>query len=86
METAVGCRMESNPPPAEPKNLFRGKAGLLVALAVVLILLAALPAYRWFFLISLGIGIVVAAILYFWNQHKPVKEAAVEHKRPLGLE
>ena len=58
----------------------------LLAVAVVVVLLIALPAYRWFFLISLGIGIVVAAILYFWNQHKPVKESSVEHKRPLGLE
>jgi O-antigen/teichoic acid export membrane protein len=78
--------MESVPPPVECKSFFRGNAGLLVALTVVVVLLIALPAYLWFFLISLGIGIVVAAILYFWNQHKPVKEASVEQKRPLGLE
>ncbi len=52
---------------------------------MVVVLLIALPAYRWFFLISLGIGIVVATILYFWNQHKPVKEASVEHKRSVGV-
>lgn len=78
--------MESHLPPVEPKNFLRGKTGLLVPVAVVVVLLIALPAYRWFFLISLGIGIVIAAILYFWNQHKPVKESSVEHKRPLGLE
>jgi uncharacterized membrane protein YqjE len=78
--------MEPNPPPVGAKSFLRGKTGLLVAVAVVVVLLIALPAYRWFFLISLGIGIVVAAILYFWNQHKPVKESSVEHKRPLGLE
>jgi uncharacterized membrane protein YqjE len=78
--------MEPNPPPVEAKSFLRGKIGLLVAVAVVVVLLIALPAYRWFFLISLGIGIVVAAILYFWNQQKPVKESSVEHKRPLGLE
>jgi hypothetical protein len=42
--------------------------------ALVFILLAWLPAYRWFFLVSLGIGIMVAAILYFWNKHRPVKK------------
>jgi O-antigen/teichoic acid export membrane protein len=78
--------MEAHPPPVEPKNFLRGKTGLLVALAAVVVLLVAWPAYRWFFLISFGIGIVVAAILYFWNKHKPVKESSVEHKRPLGLE
>jgi O-antigen/teichoic acid export membrane protein len=78
--------MESDLPPVEPKSFFRGKGALLTVLTVVLVLLIALPAYRWFFIISLGIGIVVAAILYFWNQHKPVKESSVEHKRPLGLE
>ena len=55
-------------------------------LAVVLILLIMLPAYRWFFLISLAIGIIVAAVLYFWNKYKPIKEKDVENKRPLGLE
>jgi uncharacterized membrane protein YqjE len=78
--------MESDLPPVEPRSFFRGKAALLVAVAVVLVLVIALPAYRWFFLISLGIGIIVAAILYFWNKHKPVKEASIEHKRPLGLQ
>jgi hypothetical protein len=52
----------------------------------VFVLLIYLPAYRWFFLGSLGIGIVVAAILYFWNRCRPVREADVENKRPLGLQ
>jgi len=52
---------------------------------VVLILLIWLPAYRWFFLISVGIGLVVAAILYFWHKFKPVREEDIEPKRPLGL-
>jgi MFS family permease len=69
----------------EPTSYFRGIAGLLVALGVVAILLIALPAYRWFFLISVAIGIVVAAILYFWHKLKPVKEVDVHNKRPLGL-
>ncbi len=78
--------MEPSPPPVEPRGYLRGSASLVVAVAVVLILLIMLPAYRWFFLISLAIGIVVAAILYVWNRHKPIKEKDIENKRPLGLD
>ena len=39
---------------------LRGSAGLIVAIAVVATLLIALPAYRWFFLISVLIGLVIA--------------------------
>jgi Na+/melibiose symporter-like transporter len=67
------------------RNLLRGGASLIVAAALVLILLIWLPAYRWFFLGSIGIGVVVAAILYFWNRYKPVRAEDVENKRPLGL-
>jgi len=56
-----------------------------VACGVVALLLIALPAYRWFFLISVGIAVVVVAILRVWNTLRPVKEADVNHKRPLGL-
>lgn len=65
---------------------IRGSAGLVVAIAVVSLLLVSFPAYRWFFLISVGIGIVVAAILYFWRKYVPVTEEDVENKRPLGLD
>ena len=78
--------MDLNPQPAEPKSYFRSAAGLIVAVAVVLILLIWLPAYRWFFLISVGIGLVVAGILYLWHKFKPLKEEDIEHKRPLGLD
>jgi multisubunit Na+/H+ antiporter MnhB subunit len=78
--------MEPNTQPAEPKSFFRGAAGLIAAVAVVLILLIWLPAYRWFFLISVGIGLVVAAILYFWHRFKPVREDDIERKHPLGLD
>ena len=77
--------MDPHPPPAEPKHYFRGAAGLIVAIAVVLVLLIALPAYRWFFLISVGIGVIVTGILRLWNKLRPVKEEDVNHKRPLGL-
>ncbi len=78
--------MHRNPEPEPSRSYLRGGASLLIAAALVFTLLIWLPAYRWFFLGSLGIGIVVAAILYLWNRYKPVKPEDVENKRPLGLE
>jgi hypothetical protein len=65
---------------------LKGSAGLMIAVAVVIILLFALPAYRWFFLISVMIGLGVAGILFLWHRYKPIEEADVENKRPLGLD
>jgi len=56
-----------------------------VAVAVVAILLIALPAYRWFFLISVGIGLIIAGGLTVWHKLHPIEEHDVEQKRPLGL-
>jgi hypothetical protein len=78
--------LDRNPEPEPTRSHLRGGASLLIAAALVFILLIWLPAYRWFFLGSLGIGVVVAAILYFWNRYKPVRAEEVENKRPLGLE
>jgi uncharacterized membrane protein YqjE len=78
--------MQLTPQTEETRGFFRGKAGLLVAVAVVVVLLVGLPAYRWFFLISVGIGIVAAAILYLWHKYQPLKEEDIENKKPLGLE
>ena len=64
---------------------IKGSAALLVAIAVVAILLIGLPAYRWFFLISLLIGIVIAGGLTLWHRLHPIKDQDVEDKRPLGL-
>jgi hypothetical protein len=64
---------------------LKGSAGLIVAIAVVAILLIALPAYRWFFLISVLIGLVIAGGLSLWHKLHPIREAEVENKRPLGL-
>jgi len=47
--------------------------------------LAAFPAYRWFFAISVGIGLGVALILFLWHKLRPITEEDVENKRPLGL-
>jgi hypothetical protein len=63
----------------------KGSAGLVVAVGTVVALLAFLPAYRIFFAISVGIAVIVAAILYFWHKLRPVRPEDVEDKRPLNL-
>jgi hypothetical protein len=77
--------MEPNLQPTEPKARFSGATGLIVAVAVVAIVLIAFPAYRWFFLISVGIGVVVAGLLFLWHKLRPIRDEDVENKRPLGL-
>jgi hypothetical protein len=74
----------------DPKPRFslglEGSSALFVAIAVVAILLIALPAYRLFFLISVLIGLVIAGALTLWHRLRPIKEEDVQQpKRPLGL-
>jgi len=63
----------------------RGTAALLTAAVIVAVTLIWLPAYRLFFAISVGIGLVVAAALYLWHKLRPVRDDDIENKRPLGL-
>jgi len=67
-------------------TLFKGKAALLVTIGVVIGLLIGFPAYRWFLAISVGIGVLVAAILFLWHKLRPVRAEDVDDKRPLKLE
>jgi hypothetical protein len=64
---------------------LKGSAGLVVAVFVVAVLLIALPAYRWFFLISVFIGLIIAGALTLWYKLHPIKEQDIHPKRPLGL-
>ncbi len=64
---------------------LKGSAGLIAAIAVVAVLLIMLPAYRWFFLISVLVGLVIAGGLSLWHKLHPLKEHDVHPKRPLGL-
>ena len=63
----------------------KGSAALIVAIGTVVAALILLPAYRVFFAISLGIAIIVAAILYFWHKLRPVRIDDVDDKHPLNL-
>ena len=64
----------------------KGRTGLLIAAAIMIAVLVAFPAYRVFFAISVGIGIIVAALLYLRNKYRPIRDEDVENKRPLGLD
>lgn len=77
--------MEANPPPSRSRISPKGTAGLIIAIAVVGILLISFPAYRWFFAISVGIGLGVAGVLFLWHKLRPIREEDIENKRPLGL-
>ena len=62
-----------------------GISAVVIAGAIVAATAIWLPAYRWFLLISVGIGIGVAGGLYLWHTVRPVKDDDVENKHPLGL-
>jgi hypothetical protein len=57
-----------------------------MAAAIMISVLVAFPAYRVFFAISVGIGIIVAGLLYLRNKYRPIRDEDVENKRPLGLD
>jgi len=64
---------------------IRGTAALATAAVIVAVTLIRLPAYRLFFVISVGIGIVIAGGIHLWHKLFPVREEDAENKRPLGL-
>jgi MFS family permease len=67
-------------------SFLKGPASLIIAIVVVAALLIFLPAYRWIFLISVGIGIIFAVAIYLWHKFNPITEREPDDKRPLGLD
>ncbi|HZR64967.1 MAG TPA: hypothetical protein VFA85_07455 [Terriglobales bacterium] len=65
----------------------KGTTGLIIAAVIMIAVAIAFPAYRVFLAISVGIGLVVALILYLRNKYSPIREEDVDNnKRPLGLD
>jgi len=64
---------------------IRGTAAVITAAVIVAVTLIWLPAYRLFFAISVGIGVVIACGIHLWHKYWPVREDEAENKRPLGL-
>jgi hypothetical protein len=69
----------------EERGPARGVVGLIVVGIAVAVLVIMLPAARWFFVISMGVGVIIAVGLHLWHKYRPVKEADVD-KRPLKLD
>ena len=63
----------------------RGVVGLIVIAIAIAVIVIMLPAARWFFLISVAVGVVVAGGLHLWHKYRPLKEEDVD-KRPLKLD
>jgi len=63
----------------------KGTTGLIIAAVIIIAVLVSFPAYRAFFAISVGIGVIVAGLLYLRNKYRPITDKDVENKRPLGL-
>ena len=64
----------------------KGTTGMVIAAVIMIAVLIAFPAYRVFFAISVGIGVIVAGILYLRNKYRPISDKDIENKRPLGLD
>ncbi len=65
----------------------KGTTGLIVAAAIMIAVAIAYPPY-WIILgICVGIGLVVALMLYLRNKYSPIRDKDINNtKRPLGLD
>jgi hypothetical protein len=77
--------MASDPNPRLRAIPIKGVLGLVVTLAVVVIFLITVPITRWFFLISIPVGLVAALVLRLWHKCRPVRAEDVDDKHPLKL-
>ena len=62
----------------------KGTFGLVAGGAIIVGLLIWVPAVRWFLGISVVIGLAMAGIIHWWNEHHAVKTEDEEQIR-LGL-
>ena len=65
----------------------KGTSGLLIAAVIMIAVAIAYPPY-WIILgICVGIGLVVALILYLRNKYSPIRDEDINNNmRPLGLD
>lgn len=62
----------------------RSAVGLIVIAIAIAVIVIMLPAARWFFVISVAVGLLVAGGLRLWHKYRPLKDEDVD-KRPLKL-
>ena len=65
---------------------MKGTTGLIVAAVIVIAVAIGFPAYRIFLAISIGLGLVIALLLFLRNKYRPITDKDIENKRPLGLD
>lgn len=63
----------------------KGTTGLIVAAVIMIAVAIAYPPYWLVLAVCVGIGMVVALILYLRNKYRPITDKDVDNKRPLGL-
>jgi cytosine/uracil/thiamine/allantoin permease len=63
----------------------RSAVGLIVIGVAITVIVIMLPAARWFFVISVAVGLLVAGGLHLWHKYRPLKDEDVD-KRPLKLD
>ncbi len=51
----------------------KGVIGIVAGAVIVLGLLIWVPAIRWFFAIAVLIGLLMAGVIHWWNEHHEVK-------------
>jgi len=77
--------MEPRSEPEPGRSFLKSGLGLIAIAAVVIAFLIWLPPARWFLVISVAIGVLIAGGLHLWHRYKPIKEEDVDDKRPLKL-
>lgn len=65
---------------------LKGTTGLIVAAVIVIAVAIAYPPYWLILGICVGIGLIVALILYLRNKYSPIRDEDLNNKRPLGLD
>ena len=76
--------MRQYTPRVEGSLWTKGKMGIILGGIVILGLLIWVPPMRWFFAISVVIGLIMAVIIRWWNEHHEVKPET-EGEIRLGL-
>ncbi len=59
----------------------KGTTGVVIVMAAVIVLGIMVPAFRLFLLVSIPLGAVIAAGLYWWHKKRPIKEPKDESIR-----
>lgn len=76
--------MRSYTPRIQGSLWSKGRAGIIIGGIIIGGLLIWVPVIRWFLLISVIVGLGMAGIIHWWNEHHEVKPET-EGEIRLGL-